>query len=442
MIGIHSGKSPSNRQYTGHSTPIRSAPQLMQLQGARRVDASIPLGFRDDDARAVLAAIDPEETIAFLRELVRAPSINPPGDVAEAAAVCERPLVAAGFSMQSLAHESGKPNLVAEWGDGDGPTLCFNAHLDVVPTGDERAWPHPPFAAEIANGRVYGRGAGDDKASVTAQVMGAIALARSGVPLRGRLVVTEVADEETSGAGALHLIAASGLRPDGVIVGEQTLNRVAVGEKGTAGVTIVVTGRTAHGALPWVGANAIEGMARVITALSQELQPRLAARTHPYFMPSSASVNMIDGGVKTNVVPDRCTIFVDRRLIPGEDPVATTAEMRAIAEGAIAELPGVGVEVIPAADRFAATMSDPEGSLARAMLAANAYLGLSTELTGFSMASDGRHFAAAGYPTIIYGPGDPRLAHVPDEWVGIDEVLEATRAYALAALAFLGPGAG
>jgi acetylornithine deacetylase/succinyl-diaminopimelate desuccinylase-like protein len=183
-------------------------------------------------------------------------------------------------------------------------------------------------------------------------------------------------------------------------------------------------------------------MGRVIVALSQELQPRLAGRTHPYFMPSSASVNMIDGGVKANVVPDRCAIFVDRRLIPGEDPVETTAEIRAIAEEAIASVPGIDVEVIPAADRFAATMSDPEGGLARAMLAANAYLGLSTELTGFSMASDGRHFAAAGYPTIIYGPGDPRLAHVPDEWVGIDEVLEATRAYALAALAFLGPGAG
>jgi succinyl-diaminopimelate desuccinylase len=310
-----------------------------------------------------------------------------------------------------------------------------------VPTGDESAWSHPPFAAEIADGRVYGRGAGDDKASVTAQVMGAIALARSEVPLRGRLLVTEVADEETSGAGALHLIAA-GIRPDGVIVGEQTMNRVAVGEKGTAGVDIVVTGRTAHGALPWEGANAIEGMARVIVALGQELQPRLAERTHAYFMPSSASVNMIDGGVKSNVVPDRCAIFVDRRLIPGEDPIATTAEIRAIAKAAIAGVPGIDVQVIPAPDRFAATMSDPQGSLARAMLAANAYLGLSSELTGFSMASDGRHFAAAGYPTIIYGPGDPRLAHVPDEWVGIDEVLEATQAYALAALAFLGPGAG
>jgi succinyl-diaminopimelate desuccinylase len=412
------------------------------MQGARRVDASIPVGIRDDDAQAVLAAIDPDETIAFLCELVRAPSVNPPGDVAEAAAVCQRPLVAAGFSVRALSHEPGKPNIIAEWGAGDGPILCFNAHLDVVPTGDESVWSHPPFAAEIAGGRVYGRGAGDDKASVTAQVMGAIALARSGVPLRGRLLVTEVADEETSGAGALHLIAAAGLRPDGVIVGEQTLNRVAVGEKGTAGVDIVVTGRTAHGALPWEGANAIEGMAQVITALGRELQPRLAERTHPYFMPSSASVNMIDGGVKANVVPDRCAIFVDRRLIPGEDPAVSTAEILTIAEEAIADMPGIDVQVIPAADRFAATMSDPEGSLARAMLAANAYLGLSTELTGFSMASDGRHFAAAGCPTIIYGPGDPRLAHVPDESVGIDEVLEATRAYALAALAFLGPGAG
>jgi acetylornithine deacetylase/succinyl-diaminopimelate desuccinylase family protein len=406
------------------------------------LDATFPVGIRDDDARAVLAAIDPEETIGFLRELVRSPSVNPPGDVSEAAAICARPLTAAGFAVRSLAHAPGKPNIVAEWGADHGPTLCFNAHLDVVPTGDERAWSHPPFGAEIADGRVYGRGAGDDKASVTAQVMGAVALARSGIPPRGRLVVTEVADEETSGAGALHLIAAAGLRPDGVIVGEQTLNRVAVGEKGSAGVEIVVTGRTAHGALPWEGANAIEAMAHVIVALGRELQPRLAERTHPYFKPSSASVNTIDGGVKANVVPDRCAIFVDRRIIPGEDPAEAAAEMRVVAEQAIVGMPGIGVEVFLAEGAGRATMSDPTGGLARAMLAANGYLGLSTELTGFSMATDGRHFAAAGFPTIVYGPGDARLAHVPDEWVGIDEVLEATRAYALAALALIGRQSG
>lgn len=396
------------------------------------------VGLRGEHAARVLAAIDPDEVVAFLQALVRVPSVNPPGDVSEAMTVCAAPLEAAGFAVRLLAHDDGKPNLIATWGDETGPVLAFNAHLDVVPIGDERAWTHPPFGAVVDKGRVYGRGAGDDKASVTAQVMGALALARSGVPLGGQLVVTEVADEETTGAGAIHVIEHAGIGIDGVIVGEQTLNTVAIGEKGTAGVEITVTGRTAHGALPWEGANAIEGMGYVIVALGQQLQPRLRERTHPYFKPSSASVNLIDGGVKANVVPDRCRIFVDRRLVPGEDPVATTAEIREIAAAAVAALPGIGVTVTQSPEQRASTMSDPEGALARGMLAANEYLWLSTALTGFSMATDGRHFAAAGVPTIIYGPGDPRLAHVPDEWVGIDEVLEATRAYALAALAILG----
>ena len=398
------------------------------------------VGFRDADARAVLAAIDADETIAYLQSLVRVPSVNPPGDVVEAVRICRMPLDGAGFAVQEFTHAPGKPNLVATWGNPQGPQLAFNAHLDVVPIGDESAWKYAPFGGEIANGRVYGRGAGDDKASVTAQVMGAVALARSGVALRGQLAVTEVADEETTGDGAIHVIEAAGLNPFGVIVGEQTLGRVAIGEKGTAGVKITVFGRTAHGALPWEGANAIEGIGHVIVALSKELQPQLAQRTHPYFKPSSASVNLIDGGVKSNVVPDRCSIFIDRRLVPGEDPAETTAEIRAIAEQAIASLPGMSVQVENPQEARAATMSDPDGALAQAMLAANGYLGFSTELTGFSMATDGRHFAASGIPTIIYGPGDPKLAHVPDEWVGIDEVLDATKAYALAALALLGPG--
>ena len=398
------------------------------------------VGFRDADARAVLAAIDADETIAFLQSLVRVPSVNPPGDVVEAVRVCRMPLDAAGFAVQEFTPEPGKPNLVALWGNPDGPQLAFNAHLDVVPIGDESAWKYAPWGGEIANGRVYGRGAGDDKASVTAQVMGALALARSGVTLRGQLAVTEVADEETTGAGAIHVIEAAGLNPFGVIVGEQTMGRVAIGEKGTAGVKITVFGRTAHGALPWEGANAIEGIGHVIVALSKELQPQLAERTHPYFKPSSASVNLIDGGVKANVVPDRCSIFIDRRLVPGEDPAETTAEIRLIAEQAIAGLPGMSVVVENPQEAIPATMSDPDGALVKAMVSANGYLGFSTDLTGFSMATDGRHFAARGIPTIIYGPGDPKLAHVPDEWVGIDEVLDATRAYALAALALLGPG--
>ena len=403
-------------------------------------DAPTSAAFTDGNARRVLDAIDPDETIAFLRELVRVPSINPPGDVRAAIDVCERPLREAGFAVRRVALDPIMPNLIAELGDGDGPTLCFNAHVDVVPTGEASAWTHSPFAAELVDGRVYGRGAGDDKASVTAQVMAAVALARSGVPLRGRLVVTEVADEEVAGThGTKFLVEGGHVRPDFVIVGEQTCNRVCVGEKGVAGTDVVVHGRAAHGALPWEGANAIDGMARVIAALQRDLWPVLEGRTHRYFHHSSASINLIAGGIKANVVPDRCAIYVDRRLVPGEDPTGAMTEIAEIAERAVAGMPGVRVDVGLARDGMRATMSDPESPLVQGMLSANRHLGLDAELTGFSMASDGRLFAAAGYPAIIYGPGDPSLAHVPDEWVGVEEVLEATRAYALAALALIGP---
>ena len=406
------------------------------------IEAATEQLFTEADARLVLAAIDQDEVVALLRELVRVPSVNPPGDVREAIAVCGRPLRAAGFRVRTEAIEPTKPNLIAEFGPEDGPTLCFNAHVDVVPTGEESAWTQPPFGAEVVDGRVYGRGAGDDKASVTAQVMAGVALARSGVALRGRLVVNEVADEETSGvAGAAFMVDAGHVRPDFVIVGEQTLGRICVGEKGRAGTEVTVFGRAAHGALPWEGANAIEGMARVVEALRTELVPDLAGRTHPYFHPSSASINMIDGGVKVNVVADRCAIYVDRRLVPGEEPAAAVAEIDQIAQRAVADDAGLRVETRLAGEGRGATMSDPGSPLVLAMQAANRYLDLDTSLTGFSMGTDGRFFAAAGYPTIIYGPGDPRLAHVPDEWVGIDELMSATRAYALAALALIGPGA-
>jgi acetylornithine deacetylase/succinyl-diaminopimelate desuccinylase family protein len=394
-----------------------------------------------EQAERVLAEIREDEVIEFLRDLVRIPTVNPPGDVREAAEYCRRKLAHEGFETTFETVESTKPNLIAWLRAGDGPTLLFNSHLDVVPVGEEASWTHPPFAAEVADGRVYGRGANDDKASVTAQVLGAIALKRSGVPLRGILIVNEVADEEVGGRlGAALIAERADIRPDYVIVGEPTLNRICVGERGGVGISVLVFGRTAHGALPWEGVNAIEGMARVITALQRELWPRLERKTHPYFAHASATISLIEGGVKTNVVPDRCSIFIDRRLIPGETPEEAIAEVREVAEQAVAGVPGLRVEVGPAYEWGGrlAVMSPPDSAVVQTMLTVNRFLGLDSDLTGFSMGTDGRFFAAKGYPTIIYGPGDPSLAHKPDEWVGVDEVLTATRAYALAALLVLG----
>jgi succinyl-diaminopimelate desuccinylase len=387
----------------------------------------------------VLAEISEDEVIGFHRSIVQVPSVNPPGDVREAHGIVAETMRRAGFVTESIGDVEEMPNLVARYGNAAGPTLCFNSHLDVVPIGERSAWSHDPWAAEIVNGRIYGRGAGDAKASVAAQVMAGVALARSGVPLRGNLVVNEVADEEVGGVhGAAIMVREGHIQPDWVIVGEQTMNRVAVGEKGSAGTEVILHGRTAHGALPWEGANAIEAMAEVIVALRRELWPELERRTHPFFHHSSASVNLMTGGVKANVVPDRASFFIDRRIVPGEDPVECRAEIERIARQAVADMPGIRVEVASTYIGNRSSVVPVEDQLVQAMMGANARLGLSAEPTGFSMATDGRFFAAAGYPTIIYGPGDPSTAHIPDEWVGIDEVMEATRAYAIAAVRLIG----
>lgn len=146
---------------------------------------------------------------------------------------------------------------------------------------------------------------------------------------------------------------------------------------------------------------------------------------------------MIEGGVKANVVPDFARIYVDRRLVPGELPEDVRAEIGEIAQRAVAGMAGITVEIECTGLGGAATLQAEDAPLVQSMIDANGHLGLSTEPTGFSMATDGRYFARKGIPTIIYGPGDPKLAHVPDEWVGVDELIQATRAYALAAVAML-----
>ncbi len=384
----------------------------------------------------VLEHIDQDETIALLQDLVRDPdSVNPPGDVRRSIDVSQSKLAAEGFDCEIIGDLEHVPNLVARYRFGDGPSLLYNAHVDVVPIGDDAAWEFPPFEATIARGQVYGRGAGDDKASVAAQIMSAIALKRSGLEFGGEIIVNVCGDEETGGThGAKFTVDTIDPKPDYVVAGEQTLNRVCVGERGGAGVTVTVIGRTAHAALPWNGVPAIEGAAEIIAALRRELWPKLEARRHPLFdPPSTATISLIEGGVKSNVVPDRCAFHVDRRILPGETSEGAADEIRVIAERTVRQFPGMRVEV-KGRSGGRATVLDVDAEIVHAMSAANAALGIPPEPIGYNMATDGRHFAAAGIPTIIYGPGDPSLAHVPNEWVGIDEVMEATRAYALCAV--------
>ncbi len=391
-------------------------------------------------ADRVLAQVAHDDVLGLLRELVQIPSVNPPGDIRPVIDICGRKLESKGFEIQLASVQPEKPNLIARLIRGDGPTLLYNAHADVVPTGEASAWTHPPFGADVEGGRVYGRGTADDKGSIVAQVIGAIALARSGVPLHGTLIVNTVADEEIGGDfGTRFIVERGDVMPDFVVVGEATENRIAIGERGTVGTRVTVHGRAAHAALPWEGVNAIEAMAAVIDMLQNEHWPALVRRTHQYLPPSSATITMIEGGVKSNVVPDRCSIFIDSRIIPGETPDQIRSEISEIAAKALSSFPGTRLTVEPAGwEARAASLSSPDSPVVQAMVAANGYLGLRTDLTGFSMTTDARFFIEKGIPTVIYGPGDPQILHKPDEWIGVDAVVEAARAYALTGLAMLG----
>jgi acetylornithine deacetylase/succinyl-diaminopimelate desuccinylase-like protein len=268
--------------------------------------------------------------------------------------------------------------------------------------------------------------------------MAGVALARSGVPLEGTLIVTAVADEETGGKlGAGYIVGEGYVEADYVIVGEQTRNQICVAERGAVGALVTVYGVTGHAAAPWEGANAIEGMGRVISALREQLWPLLEQRIHPYLRQSTAAITMINGGVKTNVIPDSCEMFIDRRIVPGETPEATLAEIQALAEQALAGSPGLRVEVVPRISR-PARESDLDSPLGRALQEAIRFLGKEPAIDGFFAGTDAKHFAPKGWPVMIVGPGDPATAHTPDEWVGIYEVLEATRLYALTACSLLG----
>jgi len=367
--------------------------------------------------------------VGLLASLVRAPSPNPPGDTRRVADLVAARLREAAVDFQVLADEPRKPNIIARVGRGR-PELMFSSHMDTVQPGSRRAWRHDPFAAEIVGTRMFGCGAADAKASLVA-MLAAVETLVDVLPLRGSLLFTAVSDEEAGGVkGTGYLVDRGLLHPDQVVVGEITHNRLAVAEKGLLWVRITTHGRAAHASTPWEGSNAISHMLEVLRAVEDRIGRRLRTLTHPLVPPPSLSIGTIRGGVATNIVPDWCEATVDRRTLPGETVQAALAEI----ERTVADLRAqdaslqADVEVIQSGPPFETPLEAPIVQVAREVAQ---MLGLSPDPVGYQQASDGRFFAERGVPTILFGPGDPALAHTANESVDLDEVVAAAQFYAL-----------
>lgn len=388
----------------------------------------------------VLAEIETTEIVDLLQALIRQRSDYPPGDCRAATQIITEKLAAAHVPLKLISRQPHQPNVIATIGPEERkPRLMFHSHIDTVPAGDLDRWSVDPFAGIQKEGRIYGRGAGDDKGSVAAQTMAVVALARVGVSLEGALQLVVVSDEE-SGAeqGTYWLHREQGLRADALVVGEQTDNRIAIAERVACGIDLTVFGKSAHGAMPWAGENAVLKTARALTWLQDTLFHRLEERKHPYLPPSTLNVGRIQGGIQWSIVPEQCKVEMDRRLLPGETREMAMEEIRQALDEYVARVEPLRYELFSTGEVAANIDTPPDDPFVRA--ASQVLRAVSKEerpLTGYVQTSDGRWFAQDGIPIILFGPSDPAVAHAADEWVSADQLVEAAHFYALLALRWL-----
>src|SRR6187200_2851252 len=268
------------------------------------------------DPNLAADAVDADEVLAVARALLAARSENPGGTEDEVAAVAAGVLEGLGAVPEIVRGAAGRPSVVATIGDGDGPTLAWNGHLDTVPAGSLDTWTADPFAGEVIDGRLIGRGACDMKGPIAAALAAAAAVGRAGIDGPGRVTFHLAADEELAGIHGTRVLWERGLlTQSSAIVGEPSDLAVGFAERGGAWITATAHGTAAHGSQPDRGVNAITSMAHYLLRLSEVL-PDLV---HPLCGRPTVNAALIEGGSAPNVVPDRCVVDIDRRLLPGED---------------------------------------------------------------------------------------------------------------------------
>jgi succinyl-diaminopimelate desuccinylase len=415
----------------------------------------------------VLAEVDraTEEIVQLTADLVRIPTINPPGEDYEACAhFLGDFLKRRAFEIEYIAAD-GRPehtprfprvNVIATRRGGPGPLVHLNGHIDVVPPGD--GWTVEPFGGLVRDGKIFGRGVCDMKAGIAAAVFAAEAIERAGVTLPGTIEISGTVDEESGGfAGVAHLAERGRIakgRTDFVIIPEPLdVDRICIGHRGVYWFEVTARGRIGHGSMPFLGVSAIDGMGRLLQSVRDELMPLLASRrTGVPVVPAGArqatiNVNGIDGGqpvdgIQTPCVADVCRAVFDRRFLIEEGFDATKREVADLVASVAARTNGVRFDVRDLMVVHPTRTPDDSpviGSLERAI---QSVLGRPAQLIASPGTYDHKHVARiANVPhCVAYGPGALELAHQPDEYCRIDDIVSATKVLALATLDLMSGG--
>lgn len=404
--------------------------------------------------KKVLELIDEREVVEFAQALIRARSDNPPGDTREAAKVCmskfqeygiEAEIITAPDSEVSVLYpdtdNSKVQSVIAEIKGGEGPTLLMNAHIDTVRAGNLAEWKYDPFAAVIEDGYIYGRGAGDDKGAVLTQVLAACAIKKAGIPLKGTLQINPVADEEANAVRGTHWLRKAGyLNPDILIIGEQTDNRVALGERLPCQIKVHIKGKACHGAMPWNGVNATIIASDFIQLIKEELWPEAEKVKKPYFPPVTISPTKIEGGIQTNIIPENCTLSIDCRLVPEMPLNYVIGRFHELLKKLSDRGPSFEWMITNDSELDSdGIYTEPDSPLIQIMSAAvREVTGEEKDPVCYMQGSDAEQFARLGIPIAIFGPSDPSVGHSPNERVSIKQLVEGTKILAVTILRLLG----
>jgi acetylornithine deacetylase len=369
-----------------------------------------------------------------LAELVSINSINPllPGGVPDAegrvcawlAVFCRKH----GLEFETMEVEPGRPNLLARVpGRDERRALLFEAHTDVVAVTGYRGEPFKPF---VRDGRLYGRGACDTKASLTAMLHALLALKQQPPPLSVFLLATM--SEEVRATGIWHFVnhwlprLRERVTLAGAVVGEPTGLQIVRAHKGNLRWRIFTRGRAAHSSKPHLGVNAIRKMAAVIRAIEERILPRMAQRSHPLLGPPTLNIGVIRGGVQVNFVPDECWIELDLRFLPGDTKESLLADFETVFNDLRRADPELAVENEEA--RFDPPLETPETAavVQAAARACDRVLGRHA-VAAAPYGTDASKLSLNGVPTIVFGPGSVDQAHTVEEWVELRQVEAAVR---------------
>ena len=386
--------------------------------------------------KGLFTAVQETEVVKICQDLVRIKSVNPPGDELPAAEYVASMLKKVGVEVELIQHTPTRASVLARLKSSRQlPALLYNGHLDTVPVGAEQ-WIHDPFRGEIAEGKIWGRGAADMKGGLAAMMVALRTLAENQVPLRGDLILAATAGEETNSLGATVIAERADLGPvQAVVISEPSSNTLYVAEKGAFWLEITTYGKTAHGSMPEQGRNAVMMMVSLIHKLDKLMIPYTK---HPLLGGFSRSVNTITGGIKTNVVPDQCVVTIDMRTVPGQDHRSILRQVEDLIAGLGRKNPDFKASVEITNDRLPVETSPAEPVVQKFSEVITGVTGEKPIPQGANYFSDAVAFVPAlKTPMILFGPGDANLAHQPNENVEITKLVEAARIFTLAAAKLL-----